>query len=256
MKQPRTIVITGASGGLGAALAMHYAAPGVTLYLTGRNEYRLLQTARLCEELGASVQTAQLNIAEGEAMKAWLEAADAETPIDLVIANAGISAGTGNGGESAAQAREIFATNIDGVCHTIHPLIPHMIRRKRGQIALIASLAGVRGLPSSPAYSASKGWVRTYGEGLRGWLARANVEVSVVLPGFIKTPMTDVNPYKMPGLMSADEAASIIAKGLEKNKGRIAFPLRLFAPLWLMSCLPNALCDWFFARLPDKPSLQ
>lgn len=214
-----------------------------------------MQTAHLCEELGASVFPKVINVADASAMQAWLEAVDAQSPIDLIIANAGISAGTGSKGESAAQAREIFSINIDGVVNSIAPLIPHMIARESGQIALISSLAGVRGLPSSPAYSASKAWVRVYGEGLRGWLARANVRVSVVCPGFIKTPMTDVNPYAMPAMMSADKAASIIARGLAKNQARIAFPMRLFLPLWWLSCLPTRWSDAFFAKLPDKPAL-
>lgn len=255
MKFPKNIVITGASSGLGAALAVHYAAPGATLHLSGRNEPRLIQTARLCEELGAIVRTKIIDVTDAAAMQQWLEDADSQSPIDLVIANAGISAGLGGGEEKAEQARNIFATNIDGVVNTISPLIPCMAARKSGQLALIASLAGIRGLPSSPAYSASKGWLRVYGEGLRGWLARNNVQVNVVCPGFIKTPMTDVNPYHMPFLMSADKAATIIIRGLARNKARIAFPLGLYLPLLLLSALPQFLSDRLFALLPDKPAL-
>lgn len=249
------ILITGASSGLGAALAVHYAQPGATLMLCGRDVARLLQTVSSCEALGAIVHSKSLDVMDAKAMQAWIQQMDDANPIDLVIANAGISAGLGGGEEKADQARRIFAINIDGVVNTISPLIPRMMARKRGQIALISSLAGIRGLPSSPAYSASKAWVRVYGEGLRGWLARSHVQVNVVCPGFIKTPMTDINPYHMPGLMSAEKAARIIAQGLAKNKGRIAFPLRLYLPLWWLASLPSALCDWFFAKLPDKPAL-
>ena len=119
---------------------------------------------------------------------------------------------------------------------------------------MISSLAGLRGLASSPAYSGSKGWVRVYGEGLRGWLGRANVKVNVVCPGFIKTPMTDVNPYHMPMLMEADKAASVIAKGLAQNKSRIAFPKPLYWGLLLITALPCWLSDWIIAKLPDKPA--
>ena len=255
MNLPKNIVITGASSGLGAALAVHYARAGVTLHLSGRNESRLMQTARLCEELGATVFPKIVDVVDAHAMESWLTELDKTTPIDLVIANAGISAGVGGGEEKAEQARNIFAINIDGVVNSIAPLIPKMIARRSGQIALISSLAGIRGLPSSPAYSASKAWVRVYGEGLRGWLARANVQVNVVCPGFIKTPMTEVNPYHMPLLMSADKAASLIARGLARNKSRIAFPLRLYLPLWWLSVMPSAWCDFFFSKLPDKPAL-
>ena len=253
---PKHIVITGASSGLGAALAVRYAASGVMLSLCGRDENRLLQTARLCEKLGAIARPHPLDVTDVAGMQRWLERCDDETPIDLVIANAGISAGVGGGEEKSEQARNIFRINIDGVVNTIAPLIPRMAARKSGQIALISSLAGIRGLPSSPAYSASKGWLRVYGEGLRGWLARSNVRVNVVCPGFIKTPLTDVNPYRMPFLMSADKAAAIIARGLARNQSRIAFPLRLYVPLLLLSFLPNALSDRLFALLPDKPSIE
>lgn len=256
MNYPKNIVITGASSGLGAALAVHYARPGASLHLSGRNEARLAQTACLCEELGAKAYPVLIDATDAIAMQQWLEAADNETPIDLVFANAGISAGLGGGEEKADQARNIFSINIDGVVNTISPLIPRMIARGSGQIALISSLAGIRGLPSSPAYSASKGWLRIYGEGLRGWLARSGVKVNVVCPGFIKTPMTDVNPYRMPFLMRADKAAAIIARGLEKNKSRIAFPKRLYVPLLFMSMLPLCISDVFFRMLPDKPALD
>ena len=256
MKRPTTIVITGASSGLGAALAVHYARPGAVLQLSGRNENRLMQTVRLCEELGATVHPKLIDVTDLPAMQQWLEDADNATPIDLLIANAGISAGLGGGEEKAEQARAIFATNVDGVVNSVSPLIPRMIARKSGQIALISSLAGIRGLPSSPAYSASKAWVRVYGEGLRGWLARANVRVNVVCPGFITTPMTDVNPYRMPGIMSAGKAAALIARGLEKNTSRIAFPRRLYVPLLMMATLPMRVSDIFFAMLPDKPAIR
>jgi short-subunit dehydrogenase len=174
--------------------------------------------------------------------------------VDLIIANAGISAGSGGDGESEAQVKQLFATNIDGVLHTIQPLLPAMIARRHGQIAIISSLAGLRGLATSPAYCASKACVRIYGEGLRPLLAPHGVQLSVVCPGFIRTPMTDVNPYFMPFMMEAEAAAARIAQGLARNQARIAFPRRLYWPLWWMTCLPVSITDWFLARLPAKPS--
>lgn len=255
MKKPKNIAITGASSGLGAALAHHYADAGAILHLHGRNQERLEQVAAGCRRCGATVHADTGDVTDAASMSSWLFAADARSPIDLVIANAGISAGIGSGGESGDQAREIFSVNIGGVMNTVYPLLPKMIERRRGQIAIISSLAGLRGLPSSPAYSASKAAVRAWGEGLRGWLSTHDVEVSVVCPGFIKTPMTDVNPYRMPFMMEAGRAAAIIAAGLAKNKSRIAFPWQLYFPLQIMSWLPMAFTDPLFARLPDKPSL-
>ncbi|MFO0388247.1 MAG: SDR family NAD(P)-dependent oxidoreductase [Alphaproteobacteria bacterium] len=254
MKNPKNIAITGASSGLGKALAVHYAAAGITLHLQGRNDARLTETADLCKKAGAAVHLAVLDVTDKTGMETWLLAADAQTPIDLVIANAGISAGIGGGGENAHQSRAIFATNIDGANNTIQPLIPLMAKRGRGQIALVGSLAGMRGLASSPAYSASKGWARLYAEGLRGWLKDFGVEVNAVCPGFIRTPLTDVNPYKMPFIMSTEKAARIVAEGLAKNKARIAFPRLLYWPLWLLTCLPIAWTDPYFNSLPAKPS--
>ena len=253
---PKNIVITGASSGLGAALATHYAAPGVTLHLQGRNHERLERVANLCQEKEATVYFRALDVTDKEGMRAGLPAADAGAPVDLVIANAGISAGTGGDGESEAQARNIFATNVDGVLNTVQRLLFALIAPGHGQVALMSSLAGIRALPSSPAYSASKACVRYYGEALRGWLCHKGVEVCVVCPGYIKTPMTDVNDFPMPFIMQADQAAARIAQGLSKNRARIAFPRRLYWPLWWLSCLSPALTDPVFSRLPGKPSVN
>jgi short-subunit dehydrogenase len=256
VKKVKTIVITGASSGLGAALARAYALPGAQLHLIGRNAERLTQIANLCAENEARAEIHTIDVTDREAMSARLSAIDAATPIDLVIANAGVSAGTGGSTEDDAQVRRIFATNVDGVLNTIQPLIPNMVVRGCGQIAIISSLAGIRGLPSCPAYSASKAAVRYYGEALRGVLGKHGVKVNVVCPGYIDTPMTQVNNFPMPLMMSADKAASIIVRRLEKNHSRIAFPLALHTPLWLLSCLSPTLTDWFFARLPAKPSVK
>lgn len=210
----------------------------------------------MCAEREASTHYKAIDVTDMEAMRAWLMDIDCLSPIDLIIANAGISAGTGGNGESEAQARRIFATNIDGVLNTIQPLIPAMVARGRGQIAIMSSLAGIRALPSSPAYSASKACVRYYGEALRGVLARSGVQVNVICPGYIKTPMTDVNDFPMPFIMQVDDAAAHIAHGLAKNKARIAFPRRLYWPLWLIACLPPTLTDWLFSRLPAKPAVD
>jgi len=254
MKSPKHILITGASSGLGAAIALHYARAGTVLFLQGRNTQRLETIAAQCRTLGATVHPERLDVTDQAAMQQWITSADTIAPIDLAIANAGISAGLGGGGESSKQVHRIFATNIDGVLHTLHPLIPLMLQRRHGQLAIMSSLAGIRGMPSCPAYAASKACVRSYGEGLRGWLGNQGVEVSVVCPGYIRTPMTDVNEYPMPFIMSADKAARIIAQGLERNRSRIAFPLALYIPLWLISCFSTRLTDPLFARLPAKPS--
>ncbi len=251
---PKNIVITGASSGLGAALAQHYSRSGATLFLHGRNGERLEKVVKKAAERGAQVHSWCGDVTDAQAMQAWLHECDAKAPLDLVIANAGISAGTGGKQEADAQVRAIFATNIDGVINTIQPLVQPMLARGRGQLAIVSSLAGVRALPSCPAYSASKACVRYYGEALRGAVRSGGVSVSVICPGYIRTPMTDINPYPMPFLMDADKAARVIARGLAQGKTRIAFPLRLYLPLWWLSCLPVRLTNLLFDRLPAKPS--
>lgn len=251
----KNILITGASSGLGAALALAYAESGRVLYLQGRNTQRLEEVAVKCRARSADVYTKVIDVTDAAAMQNWIEQVDKENPLDLVIANAGISAGMGNDGENAEQVRKIFATNIDGVINTVQPVIPLMIKRGKGQIAIMSSLAGIRALPSSPAYSASKACVRYYGESLRGALAFSGVSVSVICPGYITTPMTAVNNFPMPFIMSPEKAAQRIIKGLAKKRGRIAFPLRLYLPLWWISCLSPQITDPVFSRLPAKPSL-
>ncbi|MBN8531881.1 MAG: SDR family NAD(P)-dependent oxidoreductase [Alphaproteobacteria bacterium] len=254
MKKPQTIVITGASSGLGAALAREYAEKGVTLALTGRDKARLDAVAKECHARGAHVRSAVLDIRDAEAVRQWLAKVSESSPIELVIANAGISAGTGEHKEmeSAAQVKDIFDINVQGVFNTILPVIPQMQARRKGQIAIISSLAGVVGLPGSPAYSASKAAVRVYGDALRGLLKKDGIRVSVVNPGFIKTPMTDVNDYPMPMIMPAEKAAKKIVHGLTYNHGVIGFPMLLFGLLSMLSVYPYFLRDWLFNKLPGK----
>lgn len=251
MRDPKSILITGASSGIGAALARLYAAPGITLTLGGRDARRLNEVAGECRDMGAAVDAASVDVTDSEATARWVTAADDAAPLDLVIANAGVSGGT-LGGESLDQATAIFATNLDGVIHTVHPAADRMCARRSGQIAIMSSLASFRGLPGAPAYSASKAAVRSYGEALRGNLHRHNVGVTVICPGFVRTPLTDVNRFPMPLLMEAERAAWLIRRGLARNRARIAFPLRLYALAWLLGALPPSWTDRTLRRLPEK----
>lgn len=247
-----TILITGASSGIGAALAEGYAAAGVTLILAARNEVRLNEVAARCEAKGAKVTTAIIDVREKDKIAEFITRMDDATPIDLVIANAGISTGTFAGKESLEAAEAVFAVNVDGVINTIHPIIERMKARGRGQIAIMSSLAGICPLPGAPAYSASKAAVRFYGDALRGKLKPHGVHVSVICPGWITTPLTEKNDFPMPFLMSPERAVSRIMHKLAQKKSRIAFPLRLYLPLRLLAILPVCASDWLFARLPSK----
>ncbi len=258
MREPRSILITGASSGLGEALALGYARPGALLALTGRDRDRLDAVADACRRAGADVLAETVDAADEGAMRAFIEAAHAARPLDLVIANAGISAGTGRGGESQAQAQRIFAVNVDGVVNTIAPAVALMRdkpadgRASRGQVAIMSSLAAFRGFPGAPAYCASKAAVRIWGEALRGELHAAGIEASVICPGYVRTRMTADNRFRMPFLMDADRAAGIIRRGLARNRGRIVFPLRLYLLVRLLLALPMPLTDRMLRQMPKK----
>ncbi len=249
---PKSILITGGSSGLGAALARVYAAPEVHLALTGRDADRLGAVAKACTTRGSEVQIEAIDVLDRARLTAWIGARDAAAPLDLVIANAGISAGTGGDGENEAQIRRLLATNIDGVVNTVMAALPFLQARRHGQIALMSSLAALRGFPSAPAYGASKAAVRVWGEAMRGQLAGDGIGVTVICPGYVKTPMTAVNAFPMPLLMDADKAARIIRRGLARNKARIAFPWRMYALVRLIAALPPGLIDPLLRRLPAK----
>jgi short-subunit dehydrogenase len=247
-----SVLITGASSGLGAGLARAFAGPGVTLHLSGRDRTRLEEVAGQCRAKGSEVLTTQVDVSDRGAVAEWVRASDCLRPLDLVIANAGISAGTGGGGETAEQMRAIFAVNVDGVFNTVMPAIPLMQARRRGQIGIMSSLASFRGFPGAPAYCASKAAVRVWGEGLRGELAPLGIGVSVICPGFVETPMTAVNRFRMPFLMDVERASAIMARGLADNRGRIAFPWPMHLMARIAGCLPSGWMDRIAAGMPKK----
>ncbi|HET8729171.1 MAG TPA: SDR family NAD(P)-dependent oxidoreductase [Alphaproteobacteria bacterium] len=256
MRDPKVILVTGASSGIGEALALSYAEPGRTLVLTGRDRDRLQVVADRCIERGAAVRQEIVDVTDRPRMTEWLRKIDAEMPIDLAIANAGISGGTSGAAESEGQARRIFAVNLDGVLNTLLPLVDPMRVRRRGQLAIMSSLAAFRGFPGAPAYCASKAAIRIWGESMRGTLAADGIEVNVICPGFVRSRMTAVNAFRMPLLMDADRAARIIRRGLERNRARIAFPFPTYLGAWFAGMLPPSWTDRLFARLPRKSAMQ
>lgn len=249
-KDYASILITGASSGIGRALALIYAGPGVRLVLSGRDESRLQSAADECRSLGAEVAMRLIDVCDKEAMNAWMTEADDILPLDLVIANAGVSTNTIGG--SGDAARLITAINIDGTMNTVAPLLDRMSERRQGQIAIMSSMAAFHGMPGAPAYGASKAWSKSYGEGLRGRLAPHNVGVSVICPGFVESRITAGNRFPMPLFMKAPKAARIIRRGLAKNRARIAFPLTLYILAWLLGALPPSWTDPLFAKMPHK----
>jgi short-subunit dehydrogenase len=252
MMVPRHILITGASSGIGAALARHYASAEVRLYLGGRDEQRLQKVAADCRERGAAVAPQVVDVRDRPAMRAWVLAADAEAPLDLVVANAGIGLNEDAGPDSEERARTVFAINLGGVLNVAYPAIERMAARGRGQLALMSSLAGYRGFPEAPAYSASKAAVKALAEAWRGALAARGIRVCAICPGFIGTPMTARRTLRMPFLMSAERAAGIIVSGLARDRARIAFPWPMALGTWLVAALPAALADRILRLRPRR----
>ena len=249
---PKSIFITGASSGIGKAISIAYAAPDVTLFICGRNMERLQQVKDLCQEKGSTVHICQFDTTDKEATKKAVYDAHKTKPLELVIANAGVSGGVLGLENTTQSIRQIFDTNIYGVINTVLPAIEIFKEQQKGQIALMSSIAGFRGLMNCPAYSASKNFVKAWGEALRGALRVDNIKVNIICPGFVKTPLTDKNLFKMPFLMQPDKAAQIIKTGISKNKGIIAFPKIMHFSIALLTALPRCLTNPIFEYLPKK----
>jgi short-subunit dehydrogenase len=234
------VVVTGASAGLGAALARAYAAPRVAVGLMARRATALDAVATSCQEAGSSVETAVLDVQDAAGQRDWLAALDARHPLDLVIVNAGMFEGIAADGrlEDMEVAEALIATNLTGAIATASAAAVLMRARRRGRIALIASLAARHPLADAPVYSATKAGLVAYGEALRERLAADGVGVSIVLPGHIATAQTARHRGALPGLMSAEAAATRIRRGLDQGADTIAFPSRLAVLAGLGRLLP------------------
>jgi short-subunit dehydrogenase len=236
---PQSIVVTGASRGIGAALARRLAAPGCHLLLTARDLAGLDETVRACRAAGAEVEPAAVDVGDGAAMAALLAETDAAHPVDCVFANAGISTGSRRGSlEPADRAAAVIRTNLEGVVNTVAPLMEPMRRRGRGRIGLVASIAGLIPLPDTPAYSASKAGLITYGKALDAGLRRGGVTVTVLCPGFVTTDMAGRYAGRKPWEMSADRAAAIMVEATLAGRRTLAFPWPLAFLARLGAALP------------------
>ena len=236
------ILITGASSGIGAALARRYAAPGNHLILNARDPRRLDAVARACRASGATAETAPLDVRDRAAVGAWLRDLDARAPLDLAIVNAGVNGGHPTGGiETEETAFETVDVNLNGALNVALPCVTLMLARGRGQIALLSSLAAYAPLPDAPAYSGTKAALLAHGLALREKIRHTGVRLSVVTPGYVKTPMGGDYKGWRPFEMSADQAAARIARGLERDRDVIAFPWLLTAGARGAGLLPERL---------------
>jgi short-subunit dehydrogenase len=239
MKNPKSVLITGAGRGIGAALAREYAAPGIDLFLVDIQADPLEGVCSACDHMGARTWCHVADVSDSDGMEHCIREAEGIGPLDLAVANAGISHGNKIKEETPEEARAVFAVNLDGMLNTILPVLPYFRQRRRGQIALMSSLAGLRGFPHAPSYCATKAAIRVYGQALRARLKREGIVVSVVIPAFVKTPMTDANLYGMPGIVEADKAARIIRTKLAKGKPEFIFPQPYPVLAWILSLVPS-----------------
>ena len=246
------VFLTGASSGIGEALARLYAARGATLGLVARREGHL---ARLKAALPVETQTYACDVRDAAAMRAAAAQFTQRhgTP-DLVIGNAGVSYGNITTEERDVEVfREILDVNVLGLVNTFHPFAAAMRERGSGTLAGIASVAGFRGLPGATAYSASKAGAISYLEGLRVEMRRRGVRVVTVCPGFIATDMTARNPYPMPFIIGADDAARRIARVIDSSKSFAVIPWQMAIIGRLLKLLPNAVFDRIMAGRGHKP---
>ena len=229
--RPQVVVITGASAGLGAALAKAYAAPGRKLTLIARDQTRLDDVATACRASDATVETVTADVTDATAIATVIARIDAKTPIDLIIANAGVFTGHGpdRAMESAQDISWMNRVNLEGVTNTIQPVLPGMRARKSGHIAIIGSLAALQPLPDAPGYSASKAAAMAYGEALREYLIPDGITVSLVYPGHINTAQVSHHVGALPNMLTPQQAASIIKRRLDQKRTFIAFPWQLLA---------------------------
>ncbi len=255
----RCILITGASSGLGRALAVELAAPGVTLHLSGRDAVRLEAAAQACRTRGATVCARVLDVCDAAAMADWIAGAGR---LDLVVANAGISAGTGGGRpESAAQTRAVFAANLDGVLNTVLPALTVMRAQApgadgaRGRIAVVASIAGFVPAPGAPSYCASKAAVDAWTVAAAVTARRDGIGMTSLCPGYVRTAMTLGNRFPMPGLMDADHAARIMLRGIAARRRRVVFPWWMGVAARLVGLLPPRLSGALLSIPPGKEAL-
>jgi len=240
------IILTGASSGIGAALAQEYSVPGASMLLIARNAERLSDVADAVRAKGATVEIEAIDVTDEPAMKAAIEAFDDDAPVTIVIANAGIALGRRKGEpEAPGVARQQVEINFMGMLHTIEPMLPRLIARKSGRIAMIGSIAGLRPQADIPTYSATKAAVHGYGEAIRSWLRGHGVSVTVISPGFIKTPMADKHHGPKPFEIPAEKAARIMARAIENRRGRLVLPWPWSFLLWWEQLFPARISDWF-----------
>ncbi len=248
----KALVISGASGGLGRALARYYLQRGAAVAALARRG-ELLQS--LSAEFPGKVLCYTLDVRDAPAIRDAASDFMARVGVpDIVIANAGVSIGTlTRYAEDNDVFHHVLDINVLGAVNTFQPFVEAMRKAGHGRLVGIASVAGFRGLPGSGAYSASKAALISYLESLRFEMRDSGVRVVTVCPGYIHTPMTEINPYPMPFMLEADDAARRIARVIERGSSFAVVPWQMAIGGRVLKLLPNWLYDAFFSRVPHKP---
>lgn len=245
-----TVLITGATGGIGFSLALEYAEEGALLILLGRDEEKLKTVSFECEKRGAEVKVYTLDLSSIDASLLVSNEITKAYNIDLLISNAGTTNCTQNGEiERWGKIESLITINLLGALAISHAVIQSMQERGSGHVAYVSSLGAYYGMPLTPAYCASKAGLKAYAEAMRGLLASQSISVTLVAPGFVKTSLSDQFLGSKPFMISADEAARRIKRGLDRKKRVIAFPFPLMLGMRLLAFLPVGLSDFILARL-------
>jgi short-subunit dehydrogenase len=246
----KTILITGASSGIGAALARAEARSGVTLLLWGRNAARLERVAQECRARGAEARIEIFDLSDTAGLPARLAAADAAAPIDLAIFNAGLGGTAPDNAvtEGPGTARAVAEVNFVAPVVGAHLMAEAMARRGGGQIVLIGSISESYPLPMAPTYAATKAGLRMFAEALRLRLTKHHVRVSLVSPGFIDTPMSQQVTQPKPFLIGADAAAKVISRRVARGDATIVVPWQFRILRAATELLPRSILHWVLAR--------
>lgn len=252
------IAITGASSGIGAALAKHYAQEKHSLALSGRNIERLEAVAAKCREYGAQTTTSVVDVTNLLDVSRWVSGCNATQTLDIVHVNAGITSGAGADlelecGEDAAK---VMGINLIGATNTINAAMAVMLAEGKGQIVITNSLASYVGFPGTPAYCASKAGLRVYAESLQRALRPKNITVTLIYPGYVESPMSRKVISAKPMTKSAEEAARLIAGAVSRKKRQFGFPYPLWLGVRLLSVLPYFAQDFFVPMFDLKMDMQ
>ncbi|HEX6184730.1 MAG TPA: SDR family NAD(P)-dependent oxidoreductase [Pyrinomonadaceae bacterium] len=249
----RVVFITGASSGIGRALALELGKRGARLALAARRAEELLKVADEVGRAGGEALALPADVRDPEALKAAAESVrERWGKIDVLVANAGMSTTTAGTNLNASEAGDVISVNVIGVVNSVAAVLPAMIERGSGHLVAISSLASYRGMPKSGAYSASKAAVSTFFESLRVDLSRSGVDVTVIHPGFIRTPMTANRKKKLPFLLEVDDAACRIIRAVERRARTYAFPWQLASLVRIIKHIPGRLYD----RIASKSNFR